>query len=837
MPRSNWNPNAPDIVGVELLGVGIATNVIQTGTQMRALRFRAQRSGEVDQIALYNGKNTSNPVLSASYFTGHRKPWIVELIPASGFDPGPKQQVTYTSTMLSWNNVIDEAATTPEGNELAAANDDLFLFNSGSAPSSVTVHMPGASAFPSGQHVLSIVVEANSLKNMNVRRIDQNGNYLWTRLFPAGNSTWQIGEAYIEAGSTGPWRLWSPQNVREFSNSVGNRRLKYDALDTKSNIMDLLRFHVDYIPERRAGVAVLEPAGTYQWTLADITQPYVTGSPAVVTAGVDYVVLVRVPYGDTDYGSSAKFDWRSIADKRVNDVVQHYTSLDWDSYDVTVREASVPLALANLLDGLPACRIINDNAQTVDTQPYSNSSSGVVPFKSTTVTGRAKQRLSVPAGSTVYGSLRVDVALLLNAAGHPDDVKQVNVRLVDDLGGIIAGPVAINRALWEASPKVGNDLFNDEYHTVTVPFGAGVDINEANGVTAEFILDDSYGEPGKTNIIWRIGTLISEIAPITGSDQTAVVSGNGSAAIPPTNTFMNINNPGVTRGDLLVSLISQPPAITGASITTLSQSVTGGVCDPCPPYVTPDCAVTTIPYNHVCWSRSTLTQDKFGYYEVQRRETNVSSDWVTVAIISPTGSAVTGAPVTGVPTCWDDWSHVYDSQVCYRVRQQRSDGALSDFVEQVCATVASPAGADVIITVPADPTANVAFPEANQGSLPITHEWTNLDADQTTLRAVYGRDKFLAFRPLERLGLQFSRTLLVRALCTPEAPCLNVTKKLRDVAAASGGAQVVRDRCGNRWYASVSVPSLTQLSDPDVGDMWLATLQVTELADPIVTAA
>lgn len=836
MPRSNWNPNAPDIVGVELLGVGIASNVIQTGTQMRALRFRAQRSGEVDQIALYSGKNTNNPTLSASYFAGHRKPWIVEIIPVSGFDPGAKQQVTYTSTMTASSNVVDESGTTPENNELAEKDDGLFLFNSGATPSQVTVHMPGASAFPLNQHVLSIVVEANSLRNMNVRRIDQNSNYLWTRLFPAGYSTWQIGEAFVEAGTTTPWRLWSPQNVREFASSVGNRRLRYNALDTKSNIMDLLRFHVDYIPERRVGVSVVEPPGSWQWVLGDVSQPYVTGSPAVIQQGQEYVVLVRVPYGDTDYGSTGKFDWTSISDQRVNDVVKHYTSLDWDSYDVTVREASVPQALANVLDGLPSCRIINDNAQTVDTQPYSGASSGVVPFKSTTVNGRAKQRLSVPAGSTVYGSVRVNVALLLNAANHPDDVKQVNVRLVDDVGGIIAGPVAINRALWESSPKVGNDLFNDEYRTVTVPFGSGVDINETNGVTAEFILDDNYGEPGKTNNIWRIGALISEIAPITGSDQTAVVSGNGSAAIPPTNAFLNINNPGVTRGDLLVTLVSQPPAITGTAITTLSQTVTGGVCDPCPPYITPECAVTTIPYNRVCWSRSTLTQDKFGYYEVQRREINVSSDWVTVAIISPTGSPVTGAPVTGVPTCWDDWSHVYDSQVCYRVRQQRFDGALSDFIEQACTTVSSPAGADVIITVPDDPTANVAFPEANSGTLPITHEWTNLDSDQTTLRAIYGRDKFLAFRPLERLGLQFNRTLLVRALCTPEAPCLNVTAKLRDVAAAAGGSQVVRDRCGNRWYASVSVPSLTQLSDPDVGDMWLATLQVTELADPIVTA-
>lgn len=842
MPRSSWNPNTPDVVGVEFLGVGIANNIIQTNTQMRALRFKPQRTGEVDQVAVYAGALTSNPPLVDSKWVGHRKPWIIELIPVSGFDPGGVHTITtYQSAITASSNVVDEGGTPPEGNELAVRNDGLFLFNSGSTPSQVTVHMLNANTFPLDRHVTSIAIEASSLRNMNVRRIDQTNDFLWTRLFAAGFTTWHMGEAYIEHGTTGPYRLWSPQNVREFNSAVGNRRLRYNALDTQNNVMDLLRIHVDHIPERRAGVAVVEPPGTYQWVLGDLHAPNVTGAPATVVAGQDYIVLIRVPAGDGDYGAdSSKLDLRSMADLRPNGGFQHYTFLDWDLHDVVLWEGNTPRALGPLVDGLLPLRLINDNQQTVDTQPYSASTSGVVPFKSSTVLGRAKQRLDVPAGTTEYRQLRVNM-FVFDSPTAPEDKKQVNISLVNDLGATIAGPFAITEAMVNASPAAGSDLFGDDYRTVTVDFGAGIDINEANGVTAEFLLAEDYGEPGKTNITWRIGTLISEIAPITGSDQTAVVSGNGFAFIPPTNVFLNINNPGITRGDLQVSLLSQAPEITGIGVTGMSQPVTGGVCDPCPPFETPDCAVTSIAFNRICWSATTLTQDKFGYYELQRKEhavhdhTGAPTDWITIAIISPTGSPVTGAPATGVPTCWDDWTMVYDTEVCYRVRQQRVDGTLSDFVEEACITTNVPNGADIVITSPQDPSLNVAFPEAHGPRLPIELEWDVLDAEQHVLRAVYGRDKHISFRPLERLGLRFRRRLLISALCTPVKPCIQVTDKIHEICQASVGYLVVRDRCGNRWYAAVNVPTLTQVHDPDLGDLWLADIEVTELATPVVT--
>jgi hypothetical protein len=826
-------------VGVEFLGVGVATNIIQTDTQMRALRFKPQRSGEVDEIAVYSGASTNNPLLSGALWAGHRKPFMVELIPASGFDPGGVHTITtYFSTITASAGVVDEVGTAPEGNELQALNDGLHLFQSGSTPATATVHIPSASAFALDRHIISIAIETGSFRLMNIRRIDQNSTYLWTRAIQ-GNVAWHMGEAYLEAGDTANWRIWQPRTFREFTSGTGNRRLRYDALNTQSNTLDRLRVHVDHIPERRAGVAIIEPPGSYQWVSGTMFNPMATGSAATVLAGQEYIVLVRNPGGSTDYGGSGSFDWRALKDKRPDGSdFQHYTFLDWDLHDVVLWEPTVPRLLGEQLDGLPTLRMINNGVQTVDTQPYSGSNSGTLPQKTDSSTvKRPRQRLTIPAGTTEYSAARVVVALLTSAPNAPVDRKYVDLDLVDSADSVIAGPFQITEAMWQASPKVGNDLYNDEYREVLVQFGSGIDLPTGD-IRARFTLASDYGEPGKTNNIWRIGALVAEITATGHGDQTADGAATGHAFIPPTNGFLALQDTTVRYSDLLVSLLSQAPEITGLSVEQLVQPVTGGVCDPCEPFTTPvGCAVTGIPYHQVCWSPTTLFTEDFLYYEIQRMEHGShDEDWSTVAIIAPTGTAATGVPASGyVPNCWDDWSHAYDREVCYRVRQRRADGAYGDFVEEVCMMSDHPAGADIVITAPDDPALNVAFPEVHGASLPISKNWTNLDAESHVIRAVYGRDKHIAFRPLERLGLRFQRQVLIAGLCTPEVPCLDVTMGLHDICHAPVSTLVVRDSCGNRWYATVNVPSFTQLHDPNVGDIWMATVEVTELATPIIS--
>jgi hypothetical protein len=851
VPRSSWNSHSPDTIGIEFQGVGASNNVIATNQDMWVLRFRAQQSGTVSQVSVFSGAQTNNPLIfGAPGYVNQRRPWLIELIPVSGFDPGPIQSASFTVVMTANSDVVDESFTTPENDELDFPNDGLALFQSGPNPAQVTVQMSTANTFPLTAHVLALGIDTFFYRQTWVDRIDNDGGVLWQRLFPSGYSgtqTMHIAEAYIDHFSPNAWSLWTPTLIRQFASSVGSRRLRLRAVDTQPNIFDWLNLHVDYITERRAGVGIIVPTAPYLWHTGSFFVPG-TANPVPVTAGVEYVAVVRAPCAQDDYISpGSRYDLTALNDMKIDGITPvHYTFLDWDLYTAKKDTSfgtsfGVPTALDVRQQGLPAIRFFQSVASTesLDTEPYLTTYSGVRPLKSSNTVSRAKHTFALVTGTTKYRYVRTNVALL-RGTGTPTDPKTVSVTLKNNVGTTIAGPALITESLWDDSPKVGNDIWGDEYHSVLVDLGTSVDIADATASTVEYVLDDTIAltddgtNPGNP---WRIGALAStNIAP-TGSDQTAAGVGQGLTYRFPNGSSLQLHDPAnFRRGDLQVMLISEVAAVTGASVSTLTQLVSGGACDPCDTELT-DCLVRGITYNHVCWSATKLTQDTFVYYEVQRREMAVmDNDWVSVAFITPTGSVtVTGAAVTGAPTCWDDWSMVYGTQVCYRVRQKRIDGALSDFVETVCVTSQAPTGADLIITAPLDPTLNVAFPETYGATLPIEREWEVLDSDQHVYRQVYGRDGLVAFRPLEQLGLRFKRKLLIQALCTPVKPCIDVMHRLHEICRSTVGL-VVRDTCGNRWYAGVQVPTFTNFHDPYVGDIWTGDIVVTEVTTPVVTA-
>lgn len=1072
MPRSSWNPHSPDAIGVEFFGVGATNNVLSTNNDAFALQFRPQATGFVSQIGLYSGALTNNPGLPYSvpnYFL-QRRPWIVEIIPVSGYDPGVtvSSYSYFANSITASTDCVDDTFTSPDGDELSAL-DSGGLFQSGPAPMTATVQFDSTGFPTSGVQVLSVAVESNVNRQTFVERIDQDSQVGWATLVSPGFTTRHMGEAFRDHGTSG-YTLWTPTHVRQFDNAVGNRRLRFHGMDIQPMVYDYLNIHVDYITERRAGVGILIPTGPYEWSTTNLVIPG-TANPVPLTSGVEYMVVVRAPAGQADYQSpGSRFDWRALNDVKLDGITPaHYDSLDWDLW---LPKKSIPstmgiftTGLETQLQGLPGLRLYNGTTEVVDTQPYSNNYSGARPLKAVNTSARVKHTFSIISGSTRYRYVKTNVSLL-NTGAYPGTV---GVQLVNSGGTVIAGPVQITPDLWDDSPKIGQDLFGDEYRQVTVDFGVSIDIDNVTATTVEYILSDDAVLPGGASDDgsnlgnpWRIGALVSEFL-IGTNDQTAPsnASARGFVYRYPDGASVGIDSALVRRGDLQTLLISEVPAITGAAVTVQSMPVSGGACDGCPttpparitvlgvgtaavsadsgsavvltpplpavdieyndvilclasvrnvgtgtvntpvgwrllgtggagnlrlfaknalgggfdlpPQVTftsggtnetgiaqtavirgakndlstivtasgagsfvaagnlpwkdlayasttdlglrmgwkqddwtsinaeagftrlgtpsstlgsdsgmiweyqtgalgwfggawvvngggaavsqslsvslaaatpvphddasTGCFVRSIPYNRVCWTATTLTQENFSYYEVQRLEPMRmdTTGWQTVSIIAPTGSAiVTGAPVTGVSNCFDDWSHGYDTEVCYRVRQKRSDGGFSDFTETVCGTTPSPTGADIIITAPMMPLDSVAFPEAHS-TLPIVHEWEMLDAEQHEYRQVYGRDKFIEFRPLETLGVRFKRQLIISAMCTPKEPCLDVVHGLHMICQATT-TLVVRDNCGNRWYAGVQVPTFTHMSDPGVGDIWIGDIVVTEVATPVLTA-
>lgn len=125
-----------------------------------------------------------------------------------------------------------------------------------------------------------------------------------------------------------------------------------------------------------------------------------------------------------------------------------------------------------------------------------------------------------------------------------------------------------------------------------------------------------------------------------------------------------------------------------------------------------------------------------------------------------------------------------------------------------------------------DGTSNLAYSSVWMDQQ-VTEDFTFPEANFVTLQAMYGKDFFTAFRPDERGGERFSRTVLVQAAAiAPET--LADFRSLRDMAWDDVSYICVRDEDGNRWFATVLVPSGQVLRDRR---LYLAPVEVIEVTD------
>jgi hypothetical protein len=120
---------------------------------------------------------------------------------------------------------------------------------------------------------------------------------------------------------------------------------------------------------------------------------------------------------------------------------------------------------------------------------------------------------------------------------------------------------------------------------------------------------------------------------------------------------------------------------------------------------------------------------------------------------------------------------------------------------------------------------NLAY--SNAWSNDVTEQFSFPESGFTQLQAMYGKDFYTAFRPLERGGEQFSRNVLVQAAAIA-APTLPDFTSLRDMAWDTVSYICVRDGEGNRWFANVQVPSGTVTNRRK---LYIASVNVTEVTD------
>lgn len=217
----------------------------------------------------------------------------------------------------------------------------------------------------------------------------------------------------------------------------------------------------------------------------------------------------------------------------------------------------------------------------------------------------------------------------------------------------------------------------------------------------------------------------------------------------------------------------------------------------------------------------------FGSYQVQRFDT-VDGRFTTIAdITTPT--------VTG----FADYEARVGYPSVYRVRTLNTYDFAGLWSPQVTGTVPVPgvAGAStglLIFTTNSVQTglSNLAYSEAWMGGQPV-EDFAWPESGTVVLQDMYGKDYPTAFKPLERGGERFARTILVNASGIPPAVTARGFDSLRDMAWANVPYICVRDETGERWYATVVVPSGSVRRMVARGRLCLASVQIVETSvDP-----
>lgn len=212
----------------------------------------------------------------------------------------------------------------------------------------------------------------------------------------------------------------------------------------------------------------------------------------------------------------------------------------------------------------------------------------------------------------------------------------------------------------------------------------------------------------------------------------------------------------------------------------------------------------------------------FGSYELQRMDT-VETEWKTI---------MSATDMTTIE--FNDYEARVGIESSYRIRVVNSYDFTGPWSSTVTATVPEPGvtigceGGHLLIFTSnerQDGSLNLAYSSVWEGR--VEEGFAFPEAQFVQLQAMYNRDFFVAFRPMERGGEQFSRTVLVQAAAISPETLADFTS-LRDMAWADVPYICVRDEDGNRWLATVLVPSGRVLRDRR---LYMAPVDIIEVTD------
>lgn len=190
----------------------------------------------------------------------------------------------------------------------------------------------------------------------------------------------------------------------------------------------------------------------------------------------------------------------------------------------------------------------------------------------------------------------------------------------------------------------------------------------------------------------------------------------------------------------------------------------------------------------------------FSKYELQRMD-DLDGEWQTIMAASSPGQS-----------SFNDYEARVGILSTYRIRMVDVYDFPGPWSAEVSATIPEPGveigceGGHLLIFTTnerQDGSANLAYSSVWEGQ--VAEDFVFPEADFAQLQTMYGRDFFTAWRPSERGGERFGRTVLVQAAAIPPETLGDFTS-LRDMAWADTSYVCVRDEDGNRWFATILVP-------------------------------
>jgi hypothetical protein len=283
--------------------------------------------------------------------------------------------------------------------------------------------------------------------------------------------------------------------------------------------------------------------------------------------------------------------------------------------------------------------------------------------------------------------------------------------------------------------------------------------------------------------------------------------------------------------DYAVGLLTAVPAVTGLALGRGFHPLSSADPD------CPDPLFHSLDYVSVCWDEIPVVSGSpdiagaplvtgFCAWEVERSDA-VDPVWRRIAHVSDFNLR-----------CVSDYEARINVESRYRVRLCRADGVCGDwtvsngFVRYGPSTVDSApvqpgTGCDgLLLTSNEAPQMTVAAPyHFPQTPLEV---FQFPEAEGVVVQRLHGRDYQVAFRPLERSGSRFQRTLMVNALSMPAERLDRGFSALQDLAWATLSYVCVLDMRGGRWFAAVIVPEGTVR---EANQVYLASIDVIETTD------